>query len=262
MSIRTLRGEWTKLRTLPGTTWSALALFAFTVATSVAVASATDTANCPPGQCGTDPTAASLSGVYVGQNVVVIFAGLAVTGEYATRMIHTTLTASPHRVRLFAAKAAVVTAMTLAAGLPAALGSALAGQNILRGNGFTTTAGYPPMSIAEEPTLRATLGTVGYLGLLALLSVGVGVLVRDSAVAITTVLTLLYLPPIITSVIPDASLREDIQRVSPMSAGLAIQATRNLADLPIGPWAGLGVLAAYTGIVLAVAAAVVTLRDA
>jgi ABC-2 type transport system permease protein len=262
MSIRTLHGEWTKLRTLPGTAWSALAMIAFTVATSVAVAAATDTANCPPGQCGTDPTVASLSGVYIGQNVVVIFAALAATGEYATRMIHTTLTASPHRIRLLAAKALVVTALTLAAGLPASLGSTLAGQNILPGNGFTTTAGYPPMSMAEEPILRATLGTVAYLGLLALLSVGVGVLVRDSAIAITTVLALLYLPPIVTSVVTDAALREDIQRVSPMSAGLAIQATRDLTHLPIGPWAGLGVLAAYTGIALALAAAVLALRDA
>ena len=32
-----------------------------------------------------------------------------------------------------------------------------------------------------------------------------------------------------------------------MTAGLAVQATRGLDHLPIGPWEGLGVLAAYAG---------------
>lgn len=47
--------------------------------------------------------------------------------------------------------------------------------------------------------LCATLGSALYLGLIALLSLGIATMVRDSAVAIGTVLGLLYLFPIVIS---------------------------------------------------------------
>jgi len=48
-------------------------------------------------------------------------------------MIRTTLAAMPRRSTVLAAKAAVITAVTLAAGTPAVLGSVLAGRLILPG---------------------------------------------------------------------------------------------------------------------------------
>ena len=50
--------------------------------------------------------------------------------------------------------------------------------------------------------------------------------------------------------------------MTPMNAGLAIQATRNLGTLPIGPWAGLGVLAAWTAVALLAGGLLLRLRDA
>ena len=47
-----------------------------------------------------------------------------------------------------------------------------------------------------------------------------------------------------------------------MTAGLAIQATRNLHNLPIAPWAGLGVLAAWSAAALLAALLLLRLRDA
>jgi hypothetical protein len=47
-----------------------------------------------------------------------------------------------------------------------------------------------------------------------------------------------------------------------MTAGLAIQATKGLDQLPIRPWAGLGVLAAYAGAAMLLGAALFKLRDA
>jgi ABC-2 type transport system permease protein len=46
-----------------------------------------------------------------------------------------------------------------------------------------------------------------------------------------------------------------------MSAGLAIQATTGLHGLPIGPWAGLGVLAAWAAAALLAGGLVLRLRD-
>jgi ABC-2 type transport system permease protein len=47
-----------------------------------------------------------------------------------------------------------------------------------------------------------------------------------------------------------------------MTAGLAIQATINLGSLPIGPWAGLGVLAGWAAAALLAGGLLLRLRDA
>ena len=46
-----------------------------------------------------------------------------------------------------------------------------------------------------------------------------------------------------------------------MTAGLAVQATTGLPGLPISPWAGLGVLAAWTGAALLAGGLLLRLRD-
>jgi len=57
-------------------------------------------------------------------------------------------------------------------------------------------------------------------------------------------------------------LRRHLQQIAPMTAGLAIQATTDLRSLPIAPWAGLGVLAAWAAVSLLVGGMVLRLRDA
>ncbi len=47
-----------------------------------------------------------------------------------------------------------------------------------------------------------------------------------------------------------------------MTAGLAIQATRGLKTLPIGPWPGLGVLALWTAGALLADGLLLRTRDA
>jgi ABC-2 type transport system permease protein len=140
---------------------------------------------------------------------------------------------------------AVVAATVLAAGTLGVLGSLAAGRAILPGNGFTAANGYPPLSLADEPTLRAAAGTVLYLVLVALLALGVGAVARDTAAALTVVLALLLLAPLITGLVGDPRWQERLDSLAPMTAGLAVQATTRLDSLPIGPWPGLGVLAAY-----------------
>jgi ABC-2 type transport system permease protein len=53
-----------------------------------------------------------------------------------------------------------------------------------------------------------------------------------------------------------------IERYAPMSAGLAIQATTGLRGLPISPWAGLGVLAAWAAAAQLAGGLLLRLRDA
>ena len=165
-----LHAEWTKLRTLPGTGWLLLAAAALTIAVSAAADAAS---TCASAGCQADPAKLSLTGVQVGQAIVAIIAVLAISGEYSSGMIRVTLTAMPRRWSVLAAKASLVGGLALAAGTLAVLGSVLAGRLILPGRGFTRADGYPPLSLADGPDLRAACGSVLYLALIALLALGV-----------------------------------------------------------------------------------------
>jgi ABC-2 type transport system permease protein len=218
-----LRAEWTKARTLPGSGWLHLAAIALTVAVSAVVAAAV---RCPSGHCAEDPAKISLTGIYLGQAVFAIVAVLGVSSEYSTGMIRVTLAAMPRRATVLAAKAAVLTGPVLVAGAVAVLGSVLAGRLILPGHGIGPAHGYPDLSLASGPVLRAAAGSVLYLTLIALLSLGIATAVRDGAAAIGIVLGLLYLFPILS------------------------------------PWAGLGVLAGWTAAALVTGVILLGLRDA
>lgn len=266
MTEAALRSEWTKLRTLASTWWLLLAAVALTVVVGAAVAAAYQCSGgspvCAPAVTGADPAKISLTGVGLGQVIVALLAVLAVGGEYGTGMIRVTLAATPRRLTLLAAKAAVVTGWALSAGLAAVAGSLLAGRLILPDRGLSAANGYVVPSLANGPDLRAFGGSVLYLALIALLALGVTTAVRDSAVAMGLVLGLLYLFPIAAAVIPDHVLARHLQQIAPMTAGLDIQATVGVAGLPLSPWQGLGVLALWATGALLLGALVLRLRDA
>ncbi len=254
-----LQAEWTKARTVASTGWLLLAAVVLTVAVSAAVAAAV---TCPAGNCAEDPAKISLTGIYLGQAVVAILAVLTISGEYSSGMIRVTLAAMPRRSTVLAAKAVILTGLVLACGAVAVLACVLAGQIILSGHGIDPAHGYPSLSLGNGPVLRATIGSVVYLALIALLSLGTATAVRDSAAAIGIVLGLLYLFPIVGAVLGGSQLARHLQQIGPMTAGLAIQATTGLSSLPISPWAGLGVLAAWAAAALLAGGLLLRLRDA
>ncbi|NUS87140.1 MAG: ABC transporter permease [Streptomyces sp.] len=256
-----LHAEWTKIRTVTSPLWLLLGMIAATVALGAA---ATSVVTCASAGCG-DMTKLSLIGVQLGQALVVILAVLVIAGEYGTGMIRTTLAAMPHRATVLAAKAVTLTGIVAAAGTIAVLGSLMAGRLLLPGHAFTITRGHPPLSVSlsptDGPTLRAALGSILYLTLIALFSLGVATVVRDSATSIGIVLGLLYLVPVLSQLIGDPHWQRLLQRIGPMSAGLAVQATTDVRSLPIGPWAGLGVTAGWAAAALLAGGLLLRMRD-
>ena len=254
-----LHAEWTKVRTLPGTFWLLAGVVVLTAAVGAVTAAAV---TCAAAGCGQDPAKISLTGIDLGQAIAVIVAILAVTGEYGTGMIRVTLAAVPRRGTVLAAKALIVTGLVLAAGTVAVLAAMLAGRLILPGRGLTPAHGYPPLSLTG-PDLRAAAGSALYLGLVALLALGVAVAIRDSAVAIGAVLGLLYLFPVIATAL-DPGWRRHLEQIGPMSAGLDIQATTGpaLGSQALSPWAGLGVLALWALGAMLLGGLAFRLRDA
>ncbi|MFJ9104343.1 ABC transporter permease subunit [Streptomyces sp. NPDC102405] len=195
------------------------------------------------------------TGITLGQAVVAVLAVLTICNEYSTGMIHTTLAAMARRTTVLADKSAILVGLVTAASALAVLASLLAGRLILPGHGFTLP------SLTADPVLRATLGSVLYLTLIALLGLGVAAAVRDSATAIGILLGLLYVLPILIQVVSDPHWRRHLQQLAPMSAGLAVQATTHLSSLPIGPWAGLGVLAGWMAAALLAGGLLLRWRD-
>jgi ABC-2 type transport system permease protein len=253
-----LHAEWTKLRTLASTYWLLLAVVVCTVGVGTAVVAASSY------QAGSyqDTPKLSLTGIDLGQAVVAVFVVLVISNEYSTGTMSVTLTAMPRRLVVLAAKAITLTGLVAAAGVIAVGGSLLAGRIILAGKGFTVAHGYALVSLGHGPTLRAAVGSVLYLVLISLLSLGVATAVRESATAIGAVLGLLFLFPLLAQVVSDPAWRRHLEQIGPMTAGLAVQATVNLQRLPISPWAGLGALAAWSAGALLIGGLLLKVRDA
>ncbi|HEY3869702.1 MAG TPA: ABC transporter permease [Actinocrinis sp.] len=249
------RAEWIKARTLASTGW----LLAATVAAGVGLSAAVCAVARYQTGGGLDPARFALSGVQLAQALVAVWAVRAVSAEYRSGMIHTTLIAVPRRRAVLAAKAAVIAALTLAAGAVTVAVSLLIARAELTVHGFAATNGRFPL--LAGPTLRAAFGSVLYLGLIGILAAGAALAVRDAAAATGIVLGLLYLFPLAAQLAGNAAWQRHLQQIGPTTAGLAVQATTNLSTLPIQPWAGLAVLAGWSAAALLAGGLVLHRRD-
>jgi ABC-2 type transport system permease protein len=258
-----VRAEGTKLWTLTPVRWLLAATVVAQVVMGAALAAALDVEGCAaaPG-CTPDLVRTSLGGVWIAQIAVAALGVLAVSSEYDPAQIGVTLAAMPRRLPVVLAKTGVVLALVAAAAAVGTLGALVAGHLVFAAGDGATTAGLPLPSAADAATLRAAAGTIAYLALVAVLAVGVAALLRDAAAALGAVLGVLFLFPVLGMVVTDPTWQERLRRYGPMDAGLAVQATRGLDDLPIGPGAGIAVLAAYSAAVLTAGTVLFLTRDA
>ena len=240
--------EWTKLRTTAGPAWLLLATVAVTVGLGVLAAA---TVTCHTAEaCLVDPARTSLTGAQFGQAVVAVLGVAMVGGEYGTGMIHVTLAAVPRRPVLLAAKAAVLTAPVIAVAVVAVAGSLVAGRHYL-----------PALDLGDGAVRRAATGAVLYLTLMALLSLGIATAVRSSAGATGIVLALCYAYPLVVKAVPDRDWQRHLEQAGPTTAGLSVLATTGLRELPIDPWRGLAVLAAWSAAAMLAGGLVLRYRD-
>jgi ABC-2 type transport system permease protein len=247
-----LRAELTKLRSVRSTTWALLAILGLTIALGVVSSSTSHT----DGGRGEDIVMVSLVGVYFAQIAAVAFGVLAVCSEYATGTIRATFAANPRRLQVVAAKVAIIGGLVAAVSIVATVGAFYAGQAILRGNGFVDDNGYPAASLADGQTLRTVAIAAAYLVVLAVLSLAAAAILRDTAAAISVLLGVLFVPWIVGGLLPER-LANTFEEATPM-VGIAAQEQ----GAPIGPWAGIGVTAAWAAAALLLALWLVRRRDA
>jgi ABC-type transport system involved in multi-copper enzyme maturation permease subunit len=252
---RVVRSEWTKLRTQPATLWSLLAAVALIVGFGAlyCVLRVTRPPTGPEAIAAFDPTAVSLTGVQLAQLAVGILGVLLVAGEYATGTIRVSLAAVPRRLPLLWGKAVVLALVTLGLCLPATLAAFLVGQSILSAERLDISLGHPGVA-------RAVLGSALLLGVVGLLGLGLGALLRSSAAAVAGLIGLLFGPQLLTGLLP-AAWSDRIYPYLPVPAGAAVA---NLQPDPaaLAPWTGFGLFCLYTAAVLALAAWRLRRRDA
>jgi ABC-2 type transport system permease protein len=263
---RALVTEWTKLRTLPSNAWTMLALAVLMTAGAAVVIAATDVPGCRGEQDGCpaqDTTALMLMGVHAAQIAAVALAAAAICAEFQPRLIRTTLAMRPQRVLVFAAKALVVCGAVLVTALIGAVAAILVGGPALTGKGLTAQLGYTQLALSAGSLQRAVLGTVLYLILVGLLTVGIAAAVRHAGAAIGIAVTALYAPYMVTILVPmSARTLDHIQDASPMMAGLAVQTTvAGTGTSSLAPWTGLAVLTAYAAGALLVGGFLFARRD-
>src|ERR1700723_225188 len=166
------RMEWIKLRSLRST-WLTLAI---AVAASAGIALATGSSTTSGGMF----VGNTLVGMLIGVLLIGTVGVLAMTSEYTSGTIRATFAAAPRRLRVLAAKAAVVGAVALITGEAAAFLSFFAGCMTLR-HGITAPA------LSQPGVLRAIVLTGASLSLIGLLGLGLGAIIRHPAAAITVV---------------------------------------------------------------------------
>jgi ABC-2 type transport system permease protein len=257
-----VRAEWTKARTVPSTGWLLVLVVVAMVGLGFAVTSTVRIHDCAQDPCVLDTTKLSLAGVRLAQVGAGILGVLLVTSEHTTGTISPTLAAVPRRWAVLASKCAVAATLVAGAGVVGVVGALLVARATLPGRGFTAATGYPHSTLLHDLTQRAAFGTVLYLALIALVGLGIGHLVRDTGAAVTLLLTLLFVAPLVAMFVSDTHWQQRIHRYAPMDAGLVIQSTRDLATQPIAPWWGLALLAGYALIAVVAGAIALQVRDA
>ena len=262
--IGTIAAEWIKFRSVRSTAWILGTTLLLMVGVSV-LAAWGSTAGMVDG--GTSPggmNAAQLfsAGYQLAQLGVAVLGVLIITSEYSTGMVRSTFTAVPGRVPVLWAKACVLTVCVLSVTLVAMALSYLATMPFHDELGVT-------LDLTDAETLRMTIGLPLYLAAIALLALALGALVRHSAAALSGVIALLLVIENVLMMIPLRAI-DVISPFLPSTAGRRVLfdsemiATVNAATdgAHLAPWQGYAVLVAWVMALLALAAVLLTRRDA
>jgi len=180
-----IRSEWIKLISLRSTWWSLGIAAALSVGISMMIAAAS--ASFGP---GFPAVSAILTPTQFTMLVAGILGAIAITGEYSTGMIRSTLTADPRRGTVLAAKAVVVSALMAATTVIMYAIAILATSPLL-----SDQIDWSDAAQSWIPLAYGVLSMVSF----TLIGLGWGFLIRNGAGAIAATVGLLFVLPIVTT---------------------------------------------------------------
>lgn len=252
-----LAAEWLKIRTVRSTQYIlTVAVTGVLLSGLVALGWAHSWDTTPPGN------RENFRGMTVEQSLLpfvqlylAVLGVLAITSEYATGMIRTTLAIVPARRTVLAAKAVVVAAIALVAGVVSVFAMHLLSGAVI---GDRPMSGYTA-PLADRIPLLLSHGLS--VMVVALVGLGLGTVTRSTAGALSAVAALLFFLPPLPRLLPDPW---DDRLSAVMLPALADQLADAVprGDALLSPPAALAVMAAYVGAALAAASLAITRRDA
>jgi len=283
-----LRSEFTKLRSVRSTYWTLLALVLVSIGIGAAISAGSANQPHSAGD-GFDATQVSLIAFFeLGQLVIAVLGALAITSEYSTGMIRTSLTAMPRRGTVYAAKLIVFSTVTLIVSMITSFVAFFVGQAAMSGSGVSASLFHsvtipadvnmspgpqgpngPPnyqfighIVISPGTVLTAIIGCALFVTVVALIAFALGAIIRHTAGAITAAIGLMFVLPIIIQVLPD-HWRWDIMRFFPDAAGRVLSVTIGQDNPHLwSAWPQFGVTLIYAAVLLMVGAYLFRKRDA
>jgi ABC-type transport system involved in multi-copper enzyme maturation permease subunit len=255
-----LQAEWTKIRSVRSTVWTLILFVVLTVGlgalfTWLTVANwnglrAADRDT----RVVADPVGFILgAGVGLGQLTICVLGVLVITAEYSTGVIRASLLAVPRRTDMLAAKAAVFAALLIVVAEIVSFGSFFIGSAILHSR--------VAVSLSDPGVTRAVVGTGLYLTVLGLFALAIGALIRHTAGAISTVIGVVFVLPILSGLLP-SSWGAHIDAYLPEQAGSLIDQAHEHSGQLLSPWQGFGVFCLWTALLLVAAGFLLVRRDA
>jgi hypothetical protein len=167
-------------------------------------------------------------------------------------MIRTTLAAIPQRGHVLAAKALTFGAVALVVAIASAFTAFFAGQAVLASK-------HLGVSITDPHVLRAVIGAAFYLTAAGLLGLALGAILRSTAGAVATLVSLVFVLYLLAQALP-SPWNDDIGKFLTGRAGAALFATRPAASL-LSPGTALIVLVAWLVVAYVLAAVLLIRRD-
>jgi ABC-2 type transport system permease protein len=247
--------EWLKLRSVRSTWWALLVPAAGLIGLAILVMAHQHWATMSAAdRASFDPTNDSYAGLAIGQLAIGVLGVLAVSSEFSSGMIRATFAAVPRRPLVLAAKAAVVAAVTLVAGEILAFAAFSIGQAVLKSPA-------PHASLGQPGVLRAVLMAGAYPALIGLIGLGLGALIRHTAGAISAVVGVLFVLPLV--LVP---LGTSIQNAAGQFMPMLIAENSLTAVKPVphslSPGLGFALLCVYAAAALAAGGWALARRDA
>ena len=257
IAVNVLTSEWTKIRSVRSTYWTLFSAAVTTIGLSAIVCAvyvAQFDKLTAQDKAGFDAASTSMVGGILAQLAIAVLGVLVITSEYGSGMIRATFAAVPQRLTVLAAKATVFTAVVVAVTTTACFVAFFIGQGILSAKDAGVSLGAPN-------ALRTVVGTGLYLAILGLLALGLGTLIRKTAGAITAIVGILFVLPVLSSFLP--SSMDAIQKYLPSNAATAmLSGSGSAGDDVLSAWLGMGVFFLYAVAVLAAAAFTLVHHDA
>jgi ABC-2 type transport system permease protein len=247
--------EWLKLRSVRSTWWTMLVFAAAMISLAIVVMAHQHWATMSAAdRASFDPTNNSYAGLAIGQLAIGVLGVLAITSEFSSGMIRATFAASPHRPLVLAAKAAVVAAVTVVAGEILAFAAFWAGQAVLQ-------APAPHATLGQPGVLRAVLMAGAYPALIGLIGLGLGALIRHTAGAISAVVGVLFVLPLILVPLGTSIQNAAAQYMPMLIAENSLTAVKPVAH-SLSPGLGFALLCLYAAAALAAGTWALARRDA